>query len=64
MIVLLNVLLNLCPQEEDYTSFSWAQCQMYTPSTIAILQADNEPTKISKNNAVVKVKFLVELGIV
>ena len=36
---------------------------MYTPGTIENSQTNRVPTKINKNDAVTKVRILVELGI-
>ena len=53
----------LCPQEEECTSSSWGYSKIYTPGTIADLQADRALTKINKKRAVVGLRILVELGI-
>ena len=53
----------LCPQEEECTFSSWGHSRIYTPGTIANSQADRAPTEINKNGAAVKVRILVELGI-
>ena len=63
MIVLLNLYIYLCPQEEECNSSSWRHSKIYTPGTIADSQTDRAPTEINKNGAVVKVRILVELGI-
>ena len=52
-----------CPQEEECTSSSWGYSKIYTPGTIANLQTDRALTKINKNGAVVRLRILVELGI-
>ena len=52
-----------CPQEEQYTSSSRWYGKIYTPGTIANLQTDRALTKINKNGAVVRLRILVELGI-
>ena len=52
-----------CPQEEECTSSSWGNSTVYTPGTIANWQSDRAATEINKNEAVVKVRILVELGI-
>ena len=62
MIVLLNVHIYACPQEEECTS-SRAYSKIYTPGTIANLQTDRALTKINKNGAVDRLRILVELGI-
>ena len=53
----------LCPQEEECTSSSWEYCKIYTAGIIANSQAGRIPAKINKNGAVVKVRILVEIGI-
>ena len=53
----------LCPQEEECTSSSWGNSKIYIPGIIANSQTDRAPTKINKNVAIVKVRILVELGI-
>ena len=63
MIVLLNVYMYPCPQEEECISSSWGYSKIYTPGTIANLQTDRALTKINKNGAVVRLRILVELGI-
>ena len=63
MIVLLNVYIYRCPQEEECTSSSRGYSKIYTPGTIANLQTDRALTKINKNGAVVRLRILVELGI-
>ena len=63
MIVLLNVYIYPCPQEEECTSSSRGYSITYTPGTIADLQTDRVLTKINKNGAVVRLRILVELGI-
>ena len=45
------------------TTSSWGNSKIYVPGAIAISQTDRAPTKINKNVAVVKVRILVELGI-
>ena len=52
----------LCPQKEECTS-SWGHSRIYTPGTVANSQTDRAPTEINKNGAAVKVRTLVELGI-
>ena len=63
MIVLLNVYIYLCPQEEECTSSSREHSKIYTPGTIANLQIDRALTKINRNGVVVRLRILVELGI-
>ena len=53
----------LYPQEEECTSSSWEYCKTYTPGIIGNSQADRIPTKLNKNGAAVKVRILVEIGI-
>ena len=47
------------PQEEGCTSFALGYGKIYTPDIIANSKTDTTPT----NGAVVKVRVLVELGI-
>ena len=63
MIVLLNVCIYRCPQEEECTFTSRGYSKIYTPGTIANLQTDRALTKRNKNGAVVGLRILVELGI-
>ena len=63
MIVLLNLYIYLCPQEEECASSSRGYSKIYTPGTIVNLQADRALTKINKNGAVVRLRISVELGI-
>ena len=53
----------LCPQEEDCTSSSWGQSKIYTLRTMADSQTGRATTEIDKNGAVVKVRILLNLGI-
>ena len=53
----------LCPQEEECTSSSWGHSKIYTLGTMANSQTGRAPTEIDKNGAVVKVRILLELGI-
>ena len=55
--------VHLCLQEEECTSSFWGNSKIYTPGTIAKSQADMAPTKRNKNGAAVKVRILLELGI-
>ena len=63
MIMLLNVYIYTCPQEEQCTSSSWGYSKIYTPGTTANLQTDRVLTKINKNGTAVRLRILVELGI-
>ena len=63
MIVLMNVYIYVCPQEEECTFSSWGHSKIYTPGTVANPQTDRVPTEINENGAVVKVRTLVEPGI-
>ena len=51
----------MCRKES--VPFFWGYSKMYTPGTIANLQRDRVPSKIDKNDAVAKVRILVELEI-
>ena len=53
----------LCPQEEKCTSSSWWHSKIYTLGTMANSQTDRALTEIDKNGAVVKVRILLDLGI-
>ena len=44
-------------------SSSWEHSKIYTPDTKANSQTDRTPTEINKNGAVIKVRILVERGI-
>ena len=59
----MNVYIYLCPQEEECTFSSWGHSKIYTPGTVANSQTDRVPTEINENGAVVKVRTLVEPGI-
>ena len=63
MIVLLKVYICALRKESVYTSLFWGPSKIYTPGTIGNSQTDRAPTEINKNGAVVKVRILVELGI-
>ena len=63
IVLLLSVYIYPCPQEEECTSSFQGYSKIYTPGTIANLQADRALTKINKNDAVVRLTILVELGI-
>ena len=52
-----------CPQEEECSSSSREYSKIYTLGTIANLQTDRALTKINKNGAVVRLRIIVELGI-
>ena len=52
----------LCPQEEECTSSSWGHSKIYTLGTMANSQTGRAPTEIDKNGAVVKVRILLEPG--
>ena len=52
-----------CPREEKCTFSSWGYSKIYTHDTIANLQTNKALTKINKNGAVFRSRFLVELGI-
>ena len=54
MIVLLNVYI---------TSSARGYSKIYTPGTIVTLQTDRVLTKINTNGAAVRLRILVELGI-
>ena len=53
----------LCHQEEGCTSSSWGCSIIYTLNTMTNSQTNSAPNEIDKNGAVVKVKILLELGI-
>ena len=38
-------------------------CKIYTPGTMGNSQTDRAPTEINKNGSVVKIRVLVEQGI-
>ena len=61
MIVLLNV--RICALRKKSVSLLPRATVKYTPATIANSQTDRVPTEILKNGAVVKVRILLELGI-
>ena len=61
MIVLLNVYI--CALRKKSTSSSQGDSKIYTLGTIANSQTDMAPTEINKNGAFVKVRILLELGI-
>ena len=44
-------------------SSSWEHSKIYTPDTKANSQIDRAPTEINKNGAVIKVRILVDRGI-
>ena len=50
--------VNLCPEKEKCTSYSWGDNKIYRPGSIANLQ--NTRTKINKNGAIRKVRALVQ----
>ena len=52
----------LCPRRKSLPLLP-GHSKMCTPGTIASWQTNKAPTKIIKNGAVVKVRILVELGI-
>ena len=52
-----------CPHKEECTSSSWGHSEIYIPGTIVNSQTDRAPTEINKYGAAVKVRILVELGI-
>ena len=51
------------PMKKRYTLLTARHSNMYTTGTIANWPTDRASTKINKNDAVVKVRILVELGI-
>ena len=54
----------LYPQKEECTSSSWEHSKIYILGTMANSKTDRAPTEIDKNDAVVKVRILLELGII
>ena len=48
---------------QECTSSSWGYSKICNPGTIANLQTNRALTKINKNGAVVRLRILVELGI-
>ena len=63
IVLLLTVYIYPRPQEEECTSSFQGYSKIYTTGIIANLQADRALTKINKNDAVVRLTILVELGI-